>query len=112
VACKLIAAGRHLLCQKPLSNVFVEAVEIVEAAEDAGVLLAVNQQFRWSPAIKASKTLIGKGWFGQPTEVSIQEAMRYLFGDPEWVTSRHARYPDEDRVAGETIGVLDYPDGR
>jgi predicted dehydrogenase len=142
VARKLIAAGKHLLCQKPLSNVFGEAVEIVEAAEDAGVLLAVNQQFRWSPLIKASKTLIDKGWIGQPTEVSIQESMlspwhlwpwlakspqleimyhsihyldglRYLFGDPEWVTSRHTRYPGEDRVAGETktITVLDYEDG-
>ena len=73
VARTLIAAGKHLLCQKPLSNVFGEAVEIVEAAEDAGVLLAVNQQFRWSPLIKASKTLIDKGWIGQPTEVSIEE---------------------------------------
>ena len=142
VARKLIAAGKHLLCQKPLSNLFAEAVEIVEAAEDAGVFLAVNQQFRWSPAIKASKTLIDKGWIGQPTEVSISESMlspwhlwpwlakspqleimyhsihyldgmRFLFGDPEWVTSRHSRYPGEDRVAGETktITVLDYPDG-
>jgi predicted dehydrogenase len=50
-----------------------ESVEIVKAAEDAGVLLAVNQQFRWSRAIKASKTLIDKGWIGQPTEVSIEE---------------------------------------
>lgn len=142
VARTLTTAGKHLLCQKPLSNVFGEAVEIVEAAEDAGVLLAVNQQFRWSPAIKASKRLIDKGWIGQPTEVSIQESMlspwhlwpwlakspqleimyhsihyldglRYLFGDPEWVTSRHTRYPGEDRVAGETktITVLDYEDG-
>jgi len=139
---KLVEAGKHVLCQKPLSNVFSEAVQIVEAAEDSGVLLAVNQQFRWSPAIKASRTLIDKGWIGQPTEVSIQESMfspwhlwpwlakspqleimyhsihyldgiRFLFGDPEWVTSRHTRSPGEDRVAGETktITVLDYEDG-
>jgi len=142
VARKLIDAGKHLLCQKPLSNVFAEAVQIVEAADESGVLVAVNQQFRWSPAIKASKTLIDKGWIGQPTEVSIQESMlspwhlwpwlatspqlevmyhsihyldgmRFLFGDPEWVTSRHTRNPGEDRVRGETktITVLDYEDG-
>lgn len=142
VARPLIGAGKHLLCQKPLSNVFGEAVQIVEAAEESGVLLAVNQQFRWSPAIKASKTLIDKGWIGQPTEVSIQESMlspwhlwpwlaespqleimyhsihyldgmRYLFGDPVWVTSRHTRYPGENRVTGETktITILDYADG-
>ena len=142
VARRLLGAGKHLLCQKPLSNVFAEAVQIVETAEQSGTLLAVNQQFRWSPAISASKTLIDKGWIGQPTEVSIQESMlspwhlwpwlaespqleimyhsihyldgmRYLFGDPEWVTSRHTRYPGEHGVVGETktITVLDYPDG-
>jgi predicted dehydrogenase len=142
VARALISAGKHLLCQKPLSNVFDEAVQIVEAAEDGGVLLAVNQQFRWSPAIRASHTLIENGWIGQPTEVSIAESMlspwhlwpwladspqleimyhsihyldgvRFLFGDPAWVTSRHTRYPDPGQVKGETktITVLDYESG-
>ena len=142
VARRLIGAGKHLLCQKPLSNVFAEAVRIVEAAEGAGVRLAVNQQFRWSPAIRAAHTLIDQGWIGQPTEASIEESMlspwhlwpwlassprleilyhsihyldgmRFLLGEPEWVTSRHARHPDRKGVEGETktITVLDYPSG-
>src|SRR5262249_5866496 len=39
-------------------------------------------------------------------------SLRYLFGDPEWVTSRHARYPGQPE-AGETktVTVLDYASG-
>ncbi len=38
--------------------------------------------------------------------------MRSLFGDPEWVTSRHARYPKQGAKAEtKTITVLDYANG-
>ena len=139
----LIGGGKHLLCQKPLSNVFAEAADIVGLADAAGVKLAVNQQYRWSPVIRAMHTLISQGRIGTPTAASIHESMmnpwhlwpwlaetpqleimfhsiHYLdgmrsllgaHGEPEWVTSRHAR----DRVApvvGETktVTILDFPD--
>ena len=46
LAHQVMAAGKHLLCQKPLSNIYCEAVDIVDSAEEAGVRLAVNQQMR------------------------------------------------------------------
>ena len=141
LARQAIAAGKHLLCQKPLSNSFGQAVETVRLARQAGVKLAVNQQMRWDPAIRAVRDLIGKGWLGQPIEASIQvslitdfagiwgaasprfeimlhsihylDSFRFLFGEPEWVTSRHTRHSLLENVRGETktITVLDYASG-
>ena len=141
IARPAIAAGKHLLCQKPLSDRYAQAVEIVRLAREAGIKLAVNQQMRWDPAIRAVRDLISKGWIGQPTEASIQvslisdfggnwaaasprlevmlhsihylDSLRFLFGEPEWVTSRHTRHPLLDTVRGETktITVLDYASG-
>ena len=39
--------------------------------------------------------------------------MRSILGDPEWITSIHGRFPNEDRVSGETMTrtVLEYADG-
>jgi predicted dehydrogenase len=139
---QVAAAGKHMLCQKPMSDTFADAVQIVELAKDAGVKQAINQQMRWDAGIRASKHLIEQGVIGQPTDVQIQvsvatpwhmwpwlaavprlevlfhsihyiDATRYLFGDPEWVTSRHARYARQGAVNGETktITVLDYADG-
>jgi len=138
---EMSAAGKHLLCQKPLSDTFSEAVEIVEAARAAGVKLAVNQQMRWDQAIRAAKQLIDDSWIGRPIDVKIEasffspipgtwyaelsryeiffhsihylDSLRFLFGEPEFVTSRHAKYPLEGRVMGETktITVLDYSSG-
>jgi predicted dehydrogenase len=139
---QVAAARKHMLCQKPMSDTFADAVKIVELAEQAGVKQAINHQMRWDAGIRASKHLIGQGVIGQPTDAQIHiscatpwhmwpwlaavprlevlfhsihyiDSMRYLFGDPEWVTSRHARYAEQGNVKGETktITVMDYASG-
>jgi predicted dehydrogenase len=139
---QVATAGKHMLCQKPLSDNFTDAVAIVEAAKQAGVKQAINHQMRWDAGIAASKRLIEQGVIGTPTDAQIQvgvltawhmwpwmsskprlevvyhsihylDSMRFLFGDPDWVTSRHARYVNQGEVKGETktITVLDYASG-
>jgi predicted dehydrogenase len=50
IAERAAAAGKHLLCQKPLAPDYPAAVRLVAATRNAGVKLAVNQQMRWTPA--------------------------------------------------------------
>ncbi|MCO6451766.1 MAG: Gfo/Idh/MocA family oxidoreductase [Caldilineales bacterium] len=138
---KAVAAGKHLLCQKPLALDLGEAAEIVKLTEEAGVKAAVNQQLRWGQGIRGAKDLIRKGWVGQVADASIEvsvntpwnmwdwlvnaprleiqfhsihyiDAMRSLFGDPIWITSRHARNPLQGDIIGETktITIMDYED--
>ncbi len=131
IARTCIAAGKHLLCQKPLADTLPHAAEIVRLARAGGVKLAVNQQLRWGPGLRAARDLIRKGWIGQVVDASIQvsvntpwhmwpwlavaprlevqyhsihyiDAMRSILGDPVWVTSRHARNPLQGEIVGET----------
>jgi predicted dehydrogenase len=141
IAEKALAAGKHLLCQKPLSDKFEDAKVIVAAGQRANRKVAVNQQMRWSAGIAAARSLIAQGFIGQPTDAQIQvsvntpwhmwpwlatsprleiayhsihyiDSMRSLFDDPEWVTSRHAKYPKQGAQAEtKTITVLDYASG-
>ncbi len=61
-----IRAGKHVIVQKPLSRSFDEARRMVEAAEEAGVLMAVHQQARWIPALLPVKGWIDDGYLGKP----------------------------------------------
>ncbi len=137
---QVTAAGKHLLCQKPLSNIYAEAVEIVEMAEASGVRLAVNQQMRWDQAVRASRSLLNRGLLGDPASAVIDisiltewrawpwvltvegldlmfhsihyfDSMRSLFGLPERVWSSGSGYPGQAPV-GETrtITVFEYSD--
>lgn len=50
VAMRAIAHGLHVLVEKPIAQTIDEASEIVEAAEAAGVVLAVGHIERFNPA--------------------------------------------------------------
>ncbi len=69
---QIIAAHKHVLCQKPLADSYTEALEIVDLARQAGVKLAVQQQFRWSPIMCALRALLRAGWLGDLLEAQIQ----------------------------------------
>jgi predicted dehydrogenase len=61
---RAIEAGKHVLAQKPLALDLDVARHVVEAAERAGVKLAVNQNGRWAPQWRAATRLIEQGAIG------------------------------------------------
>lgn len=138
IATQLLAAGKHILCQKPLAENLADARAIMQAGIAAGRHVAVNQQMRWSAGIAACKDLIARGYIGEPTDAQINvstltpwhmwpwlrdsehlevmyhsihylDSLRYLFGDPTHITSRHAKYPNQfERAETKTVTVLEY----
>ncbi len=59
-------AGKHVLCEKPLSLKLEEAVAMVEACEKAGVVLATNHHMRGAETHKAIRELVRSGRIGRP----------------------------------------------
>jgi predicted dehydrogenase len=55
VALQVIAAGKHLLIEKPIAATLDEADHIIEAADKAGVCLMVGHIERFNPAVAALK---------------------------------------------------------
>jgi predicted dehydrogenase len=141
IVAKAVAAGKHMLCQKPFSHHYAEAVEMTDLAEQAGLKIAVHQQFRWSSIIRAVRCLLLQGWIGEVLDVQVQvsihtpwdmwpwlanqprlevlyhsihylDSLRFLFGDPVLVTSRHTKHPIQ-QAKGETktITVWEYENG-
>jgi predicted dehydrogenase len=141
IAEQALAAGKHLLCQKPLAEELDDARAIVAAAERTGRIVAVNQQMRWSPGIAATRELVARGFIGEVTDAQIQvsistpwhlwpwlrvssrldimyhsihylDSLRSILGDPELVTSRHTRFPGQlERAETKTVTVLEYVNG-
>jgi predicted dehydrogenase len=138
VAAPLLDAGKHMLCQKPLSYDFEEAVRLVEHGEKCRVKMAVNQQLRFSESIAATKAMIEAGWIGEPFEMSWDfhvytpwenwawvaeqprldinqftihplDTVRYMLGNPLYAYGTQAREPGQPE-AGETrtISVLEF----
>jgi predicted dehydrogenase len=67
-----VAAGKHVSCQKPLSNTVDQSWEMGAAAHAAGVTLRVSECFYHYPPLEKAKKLIADGAIGHPTNVRIR----------------------------------------
>jgi predicted dehydrogenase len=62
----LLAAGKHVLCEKPMAPSVEDAEAMVAAAEASGRETGVGFVFRRSPAIAAVRDQIASGVIGRP----------------------------------------------
>ncbi len=68
IALAALAAGKHVLCEKPLANTVAEAEEMVAAAERAradGVRSMVGFSYRRVPAVALMRQMVAEGAVGQ-----------------------------------------------
>jgi predicted dehydrogenase len=66
-----LAAGKHILCEKPLALNLREAEEMVAAAERAGTVCALAFEFRYVPAVIALRELIENNHVGALREIEV-----------------------------------------
>ena len=59
------AAGKHVLCEKPMALNLKQAQEMVEACERAGVVLAVNHHMRCMETHRAIREVLRAGTLGK-----------------------------------------------
>jgi predicted dehydrogenase len=77
-----LGAGRlrGILAQKPLALTVADAKDLVKRCDDAGVVLAVNQNMRYDQSVRACKHLLTRGDLGEPVLATID--MRAI---PHWM---------------------------
>lgn len=62
----------NAICQKPLAPVYAEALQVVELAEQAGITLAVHENFRFMPWHQEIARLISAGRLGKLHSISMR----------------------------------------
>ena len=64
IACAALNRGLHVFCEKPFGMSMTEAEEMKRCADDAGVILGVNFQFRYEPGIQVLARALNDGVIG------------------------------------------------
>jgi predicted dehydrogenase len=133
LAHRALAAGKHVLVEKPIALSVDDAAELARTADRDGLVLMVGHTFEFVPAVQKMRELIEAGTLGDilylhsqrlnlgriqsdinafwsigPHDVSIAN---YLLGaSAEWVTAHGARYvhANIEDVMFVTVG---YPNG-
>ncbi|NHF59560.1 Gfo/Idh/MocA family oxidoreductase [Flavobacteriaceae bacterium TP-CH-4] len=131
---------KGILAQKPIADTYEDAKTIVRLCQDAGIVLAVNQNMRYDQSIRACKSILEKGYLGGPVLATIDmraiphwlpwheslgyltlrnmsihhlDTFRYWFGDPKSV---YASVRPDPRTSfrhddGICMYILEYENG-
>lgn len=131
---------KGILAQKPLATNLEDAAEIVRLCEEAGIVLAVNQNMRYDQSMRALKTLLERGYLGEPVVAQIVmharphwqdflrgldrlailnmsihhlDVFRFLFGDPERILVSVRKDPSIGfgHTDGMAFYILEYAGG-
>jgi predicted dehydrogenase len=89
------AAGKHVLCEKPMANSVEECHRMIAACRDAGVSLQIAYYRRYYPKMARMKSLLAEGAIGQPVTASIHLAHRL---------GRESIHPSNWRLNAELSG--------
>jgi predicted dehydrogenase len=97
-----LAAGKHVLCEKPMAKTVAEARDMTKMAERAGSIAMINHEFRFIPARSYAKELIDGGFIGEPYSASMT-FYRSSLNDPKGVAFTWLMERDK---AGGMLGAI------
>ncbi|MEM7114695.1 MAG: Gfo/Idh/MocA family oxidoreductase [Chloroflexota bacterium] len=67
MALAAIAAGKHVMCEKPIGLLPEDVAVVYRAAQEAGVMSFTGLNYRWVPLVQHAKKLIDEGKLGEIT---------------------------------------------
>jgi predicted dehydrogenase len=79
MALKALQSGRHVLVEKPLAGSTKECEELLQAADDKGLVLMVGHTFVYSPTVRKIREIISRGDLGELQYISSRRLNLGLF---------------------------------
>ena len=113
---KLIAAGKHVFCEKPLATAYPQAIEMTTAAEKRGVINMVNLTYRASPALYKARQLATSGVLGTVRHFEASYLQSWLVGkqwgdwrtEERWLWRLSTAHGSKGVVGDIGIHIIDF----
>lgn len=112
----LLAAGKHVLCEKPLATNAADAEAMAEAAARAGVVNMVNLSYRDVPALQKAAAMVRAGEIGEVRHFEASYLQSWLtqpgWGDwrtdPKWLWRVSTAHGSKGVLGDVGIHILDF----
>ncbi|MEJ5944533.1 Gfo/Idh/MocA family oxidoreductase [Pseudokineococcus basanitobsidens] len=81
-----VRAGKHVVCEKPLATGAADAAEVVAAAREAGVVVAVPFVYRFHPMVREARARVRSGAVGRVLTVTGSYLQDWMLSpeDDDW----------------------------
>lgn len=81
---QILAAGRHVICEKPLAMTSAQSGEMVELARNSGCVAAVCYNIRFYPLNQQARGMVMDGNLGDVRLLTGQYHQDWLAKDTDW----------------------------
>ena len=93
------AAGKHVLCEKPMALTLDDCDAMIAATQKAGVAFTIGQCVRFFPEYAQGKRLVDSGAVGTPAAVRIRRGGDFPRTDTDW-------YADPSQSGGVLFDLM------
>ena len=81
---EILAAGKHVVCEKPLAMTAADSAELVRLASSSGLVNATNFNIRYYPLNQHAHELIAEGGLGEVRLVTGRYFQDWLLLESDW----------------------------
>jgi len=81
---KIMAAGKHVISEKPLAMTAAESKELVKLAKKSGVVNAINFIYRYYPLVREAREMASNGKLGDVFHANGSYTQDWLFLPTDW----------------------------
>lgn len=81
---QILAAGRHVVCEKPLTMTSEESAELADLASNSSLVTAVNYNIRFYPLNQHARQMVQDGELGDIRLITGHYMQDWLLYDTDW----------------------------
>jgi predicted dehydrogenase len=96
-----LAAGKHVVCEKPLAMTAEESAELLELAERSGLVHCTNFNIRFYPVVQHARALVTAGKLGDVWNVHGGYLQDWLHQPTDWSWRLEPEKGGELRAVGD-----------
>lgn len=101
MARKALFAGKHVVCEKPMTMTRAEAEELLALARERGLVHAIHFNIRYYPLIRQAKEMIARGQIGRIYSVTGSYLQDWLIKDTDYSWRLESAQSGTTRAVGD-----------
>ena len=98
---QILAAGKHVISEKPLAMTTKESKELVALAAKAGVVNAIDFNYRYYPLVQEAKAMVESGKFGDLFHATGSYTQDWLYLPTDWNWRLVPEYSGDSRAVAD-----------
>lgn len=95
-----LAAGIHVICDKPLTTTLAEARDLAETARRSGLVFALTHNYTGYPTIRQARAMVRDGLLGDIRVVQVEYAQDWLAEKLEDTGHKQAEWRSDPARSG------------